>query len=51
MKQLTCSHCHNRVFFENLSCETCGSTLGYAPDEQLMIAFGIPAEGSWRRLG
>ncbi|MDM0035913.1 putative zinc-binding peptidase [Variovorax sp. J22P271] len=51
MKQLTCSHCHNRVFFENLSCETCGSTLGYAPDEQLMIAFDVPAPDAWRRLG
>ena len=51
MKQLTCSKCGNRVFFENLSCETCGSTLGYAPDEQLMLAFEPADEQAWRRQG
>ncbi|MDM0116555.1 putative zinc-binding peptidase [Variovorax sp. J22R133] len=50
MKQLTCSNCGNRVFFENLSCETCHSTLGYAPDEQGMVAFEA-AEEAWSRLG
>ncbi|MDM0026332.1 putative zinc-binding metallopeptidase [Variovorax saccharolyticus] len=51
MKQLTCSKCGNRVFFENLSCETCGSTLGYAPDEQLMFAFEPADDEAWRRQG
>jgi len=51
MKQLTCSNCSNRVFFENLSCETCGSVLGYAPDEQFMLAFEVPDGEAWRRLG
>ena len=51
MKQLTCSKCGNRVFFENLSCETCGSVLGYTPDEQLMLAFDVSTEETWSRLG
>ena len=51
MKQFTCSKCGNRVFFENLTCETCGSTLGYAPEEQRMLAFEPAPEGAWRRQG
>jgi len=51
MKQMTCSKCGNRVFFENLRCEACGSSLGYAPDEQRMLAFEEPGDASWRRLG
>ncbi|HEY2254909.1 MAG TPA: putative zinc-binding peptidase [Variovorax sp.] len=52
MKSLHCSHCGNRVFFENLSCETCASTLGYAPEEQLMLAFKVDGpEAPWERLG
>jgi len=50
VKQLNCSNCGNRVFFENLSCETCHSTLGYAPDEQGMVAFEVD-EQAWTRLG
>ena len=51
MKQMICSKCGNRVFFENLTCETCGSALGYAPDEQLMLAFEASEDGAWLRLG
>jgi len=43
MKSLTCSNCRQRVFFENLSCDNCGATLGYAPEEQLMLSFELPA--------
>ncbi|SEB01671.1 putative zinc-binding metallopeptidase [Variovorax sp. YR216] len=51
MKQMTCSKCGNRVFFENLRCEACGSSLGYVPDEQRMLAFEESSDDSWRRLG
>jgi hypothetical protein len=51
MKSLICSRCANRVFFENLRCENCGATLGYAPEEQRMLAFEPLPEGAWRRLG
>lgn len=51
MKHLTCSKCGSRVFFENIACERCGSTLGYAPDEQRMLAFEASKPGAWQRLG
>ena len=51
MKQLTCTKCGNRVFFENMSCETCGSVLGYAPQEQCMLAFEASEAVPWRRYG
>lgn len=51
MKLFTCTHCANRVFFENLSCEACGSMLGYVPDEKAMVAFSLEADGAWLRLG
>jgi len=51
VKHLTCSHCGNRVFFENDACEVCNSALGYAPDEQRMLAFERSTSQAWRRLG
>ena len=48
---MNCSRCGNRVFFENLTCEVCRSMLGYAPDEQRMLAFEASSPESWRRLG
>ena len=51
MKLFTCTHCGNRVFFENLSCEVCHATLGYVPAEQTMVAFATDDDGHWRRLG
>lgn len=48
---MSCSDCGNRVFFENLRCEVCSSSLGYATDAQRMLAFEVSHEGSRRRLG
>ncbi len=49
MNLFHCSHCGDRVFFENTRCETCGSNLGFVPDERQMVAFA--ADESWTRLG
>ncbi|MEO6625592.1 MAG: putative zinc-binding metallopeptidase, partial [Burkholderiaceae bacterium] len=49
MKLFHCSHCDQRVFFENTRCESCGSNLGFVPDEKEMVAFS--ADESWKRLG
>jgi hypothetical protein len=38
MKLFECQKCHNAIHFENSACVACGSRLGYAPDEQKMIA-------------
>ncbi|MBU2288189.1 MAG: putative zinc-binding metallopeptidase, partial [Gammaproteobacteria bacterium] len=51
MKLFNCTHCGNRVFFENLRCEACQSTLGFSPEEQAMIAFTVEPDGTWNRLG
>lgn len=49
MNLFHCSHCEGRVFFENTRCETCGSNLGFVPNERAMVAFS--ADEFWTRLG
>jgi len=47
MKLFECQKCGNAVHFENSACVACGSRLGYAPEEQKMIAveaLDTPAE-------
>jgi len=51
MRLFQCSHCGQRVFFENLRCEACQSTLGFVPRDMEMLAFSVDADGAWRRLG
>ncbi|MEJ8852181.1 putative zinc-binding peptidase [Variovorax rhizosphaerae] len=51
MRLFNCTHCGNRVFFENLSCEACKSILGFSSEERSMIAFEISPEGLWNRFG
>ncbi|WP_085314280.1 zinc-binding metallopeptidase family protein [Derxia lacustris] len=59
MKLLTCGHCGQRVFFENVSCGNCGLALGFSPDEMAMLAFELPAAVDaatplpplWHRVG
>lgn len=38
MKLFTCSKCKQTVFFENVRCTRCGSTLAYLPDPAVMSA-------------
>jgi len=49
MKLFHCSSCDQRVFFENTRCESCGSSLGFVPQEREMVAFS--ADEFWNRLG
>lgn len=51
MKLFRCTHCAQRVFFDNLRCEACGSSLGFVPQETEMIAFAVGGDGTWSRLG
>jgi hypothetical protein len=46
-----CSNCNQRVFFENIHCDSCGSNLGFVPEESEMVAFSIDAQDVWTRLG
>lgn len=51
MRLFNCTHCGNRIFFENTRCENCGSTLGFSAEESSMLAFQVSPEGIWNRLG
>lgn len=51
MKRFNCSQCGQRVFFENLRCERCGSALGFVPQEEAMLSFAVDGQGVWLRLG
>ena len=51
MKFLTCTHCSQRVFFENSQCGNCSSALGFVPGGLGMVAFSAGKASSWQRLG
>lgn len=51
MRLFHCGQCGQRVFFENVLCESCGSRLGFVPQEQAMVAFAVHDVGTWTRLG
>ncbi len=51
MNLFHCTHCKQRVFFENLRCETCGSSLGFVPAERAMVAFSVEGDDVWSRRG
>lgn len=53
MKLFQCSRCSQRVFFDNLRCESCGASLGFSPVERAMVSFEAAAAGvaGWTRLG
>jgi hypothetical protein len=50
MKTFHCDKCGQQVFFENVFCETCGSTLGYQPEYSEVNSFEATKEGLWRSL-
>ena len=50
MKNLSCTQCGLRVFFENTRCEACGATLGFVPGELRMASFHVQPDGAWHRV-
>lgn len=46
MRLFTCQVCGQVLYFENRNCQRCGHTLGYLPDDDLMIALEQDGE-SW----
>ncbi|WP_427915194.1 zinc-binding metallopeptidase family protein [Ramlibacter sp. MMS24-I3-19] len=50
MKTFRCDHCGHPLFFENVTCLQCGSSLAFLPDRLALCAVE-PAEGEglWRR--
>lgn len=53
MRTFRCTQCHQTVYFANVRCDACGSTLGFLPDERTMASFERPdgPTGPWRRIG
>ncbi|CAM4290065.1 putative zinc-binding metallopeptidase [Zobellia nedashkovskayae] len=41
MKNFTCQHCKNVVYFENHTCEACRQWLGYEPISSQMLSTGL----------
>jgi len=39
MQLFKCTHCHQPIYFENIFCGNCGSTLGFLTDSMQPIAF------------
>ena len=50
LKTFHCTHCNQQVFFENVHCESCDSTLGYLEDGDDISAFAPDDDGAWRAL-
>jgi hypothetical protein len=50
MKVFHCDHCQHTVFFENVSCLSCGHVLAYLPDIGDMAALVPESDGRWRSL-
>src|SRR5262245_36519281 len=49
MKLFECQRCGQVLYFENTSCLSCGSSLGYLPSQQTVAALE-PEKGAWRAL-
>ena len=50
MKTFRCDHCGHPLFFENVTCLHCGSSLAFLPDRLALCAIEpAGAEGLWRR--
>lgn len=50
MRTFHCDKCAQQVFFENVRCESCGSLLGYVPEQLAVVAFEAAGAALWRSL-
>ncbi|MFO7576155.1 MAG: putative zinc-binding peptidase [Pelovirga sp.] len=51
MRLFNCSHCGQRLYFENVVCERCAATLGFLPDWLLLVSLDAAGERRWRPHG
>jgi hypothetical protein len=45
MKLFRCDHCSNVIYFENTVCESCGHTLGYWHETNMMVSLELAQSG------
>lgn len=50
MKLFQCQHCSLVLFFENRSCQSCGHTLGYLPQQNELSALTPIGNNQWQAL-
>ena len=50
MRIFYCDKCQHRVFFDNVQCTSCGSTLAYLPDQQTIGVLLAKADGTYTTL-
>lgn len=50
MRLFTCQHCGQLLYFENVTCESCGHALGYLPEQSTISALELQDDGNWRAL-
>jgi len=50
MKLFECQNCGQPLYFENTRCESCGLSLGYMPEREVVTALHPEGE-SWARVG
>lgn len=48
MKLFECQRCGQLLYFDNTSCESCGTVLGYMPDRILLTAVDQAGEDHWQ---
>jgi hypothetical protein len=51
MHLFNCSHCGQRLYFENVSCTRCGATLGFLPERHHLVSLDASGDGLWRPHG
>jgi hypothetical protein len=51
MKLFNCARCGNLLYFENVTCNHCGATLGFLPDTLRLAALESLGNGHWRAVG
>lgn len=51
MRLFNCSHCGQRLYFENAVCQRCDATLGFLPDRLHLVSLDAAGEGQWRPHG
>lgn len=51
MRLFNCGHCGHRLYFENVACERCESTLGFLPDRLHLVSLDAAGERQWRPRG
>lgn len=51
MRLFSCGHCGNRIYYENVVCECCKSSLGFLSDDYNLTSIKLLDSGFWQAEG